>query len=141
MSDIDSRVTLWDGEGQRRLAVLAGGSATIGGGPSTGPALAFSADGSEVAVGGSDGTLRFWDTAAPTSAGAPLPTVDGPVLALAFADDGTTLRVTTPRATTRAFTLTPSRIADAVCERADGGLSRDAWRTHLPSLDHRETCR
>ncbi|WP_405614443.1 hypothetical protein [Streptomyces sp. NBC_01508] len=141
VSDIDSRVTLWDGEGQRRLAVLAGGSATIGGGPSTGPALAFSADGSEVAVGGSDGTLRFWDTAAPTSAGAPLPTVDGPVLALAFADDGTTLRVTTPRATTRAFTLTPSRIADAVCERADGGLSRDAWRTHLPSLDHRETCR
>ncbi|MFD5895818.1 hypothetical protein [Streptomyces sp. NPDC060366] len=144
VNDMDSRVTVWDGRGQRRLAVLTGSSGDTGGEPGrqpiTRPSFAFSPDGSRIAVGGADGTLRIWEAATPTSAGAPLPTVDGPVLALAFADGGTGLRVTTPRATTRTFTLSPGRVADAVCERAGGGLSRSAWRTHVPSLDHRETC-
>ncbi|MFC8077623.1 hypothetical protein ACFUN8_19050 [Streptomyces sp. NPDC057307] len=140
VSDIDSRVTLWDGRGRRRLAVLDVGSGGAYQGQGVRPSFAFSADGSRIAVGDTQGTLRFWETAAPTSAGSPLPAVDGSVLALAFADGGTRLRVTTPRTTTRTFTLAPSRIAETVCERAGGGLSRDAWQTHLPSLDYRETC-
>lgn len=139
VSDIDSRVTLWDGEGRRRLAVLNGASGPARE-PSTRPSFAFSPGGSRIAVGDAEGTTRFWETATPAGAGAPLPAVDGPVLALAFADDGTGLRVTTPRTTTRTFTLASPRVADAVCERAGGGLSRDAWKTHLPSLDYRETC-
>lgn len=145
VSDMDGRVTVWDGRGRQRLAVLTESSGSSGRRPDIGPSFAFSADGSRIAVGDAEGTLRFWETAAPTSAGAPLPTVDGPVLAVAFADSGTgsgtELRVTTPRATTRAFTLTPPSIAETVCERAGGGLTRTAWRTHLPSLTYRETCR
>lgn len=140
VSDRDGRVTLWNGTGQRRLAVLATGSVEPAHGVLALPALAFSPDGDTVAVGGADGALRFWETATLTSAGAPLPSVDGPVLALAFADGGARLRVTTPRTTTRTFTLAPSRTADAVCDRAGGGLSRDAWKTHLPSLGYRPTC-
>ncbi|MEV8419296.1 nSTAND1 domain-containing NTPase [Streptomyces niveus] len=140
VSNMDSRVTVWDGRGRRRLAVLTRGSGNTGREPMTRPSFAFSNDGSRIAVGGADGTLRIWETAGPASAGAPLPTVEGPVLALAFTDGGTRLRVTTPRATTRTVTLAPPRIAEAVCERAGGGLSRDAWETHLPSLGYRETC-
>lgn len=140
VSDRDGRVTLWNGTGQRRLAVLATGSGRRAQDVLVLPALAFSPDGDTVAVGGADGALRFWETATSTSAGAPLPSVDGPVLALAFADGGARLRVTTPRTTTRTFTLAPARTADAVCERAGGGLSREAWKTHLPSLGYRPTC-
>ncbi|WP_405778434.1 hypothetical protein [Streptomyces sp. NBC_00859] len=141
MSDMNGRVTLWNGSGTRLLAVLALGVPSSGAVPGWHvPALAFSADGRRVAVGDKDGGLRMWDTADPDTAGAELPPVDGPVLALAFTHDGSGLRVTTPHTPSRAVELRPARAAAAVCARAAGGLSRAQWRTYLPSVAYRSTC-
>lgn len=74
MADFFGRVTLWDGAGRRRLAVLAPGA--DGGLPQ--PALAFSADSRSVAVGSPDGSVRMWTTEDPGSQGAPLRPRTGP---------------------------------------------------------------
>lgn len=158
MSDINGRVTLWDGSGARLLAVLAPGVPSSGAVPGWHvPALAFSADGRSVAVGDTDGGLRMWDTADPSSEGAALPPVDGPVLELAFTHEGAGLRVTTPYTASsstashtptpvasltasRTVELRPGRVAAEVCARAAGGLSRAQWRTYLPSVAYRKTC-
>lgn len=158
MSDINGRVTLWDGSGARLLAVLDPGVPSSGAVPGWHvPALAFSADGRSVAVGDTDGGLRMWDTAEPSTEGATLPPGDGPVLALAFTHDGAGLRVTTPYtaphttitqaphttslAASRTVELRPGRVAAEVCARAGGGLSPAQWRTYLPSVAYRKTCR
>ncbi|MFJ1595109.1 hypothetical protein ACIOD0_33460 [Kitasatospora albolonga] len=149
MSDHDGRVTLWDGDGRTRLAVLTPGASGASGASSpaagTQPerrpsALAFTADGRSLAVGDAEGQLRFWPTDAPRSPGSPLPAADGPVLALAFGPDGSRLRVTTPRTPVRTYPLGLERTAGAVCTRAGGGLTREAWAAYLPTVPYRETC-
>ncbi|MGA6173764.1 hypothetical protein ACPEIF_26365 [Streptomyces sp. NPDC012600] len=146
MSDHDGRVTLWDGDGRTRLAVLTPGASGASG-PAAGTqperrpsALAFSADGRSLAVGDAEGALRFWPTDAPRSPGSPLPAADGPVLALAFDQDGSHLRVATPHTPVRTYPLGPERTAGAVCARAGGGLTREAWAAYLPTVPYRETC-
>ncbi|MDT0495241.1 hypothetical protein RM717_32615 [Streptomyces griseus] len=143
MSDHDGRVTLWDGDGRALLAVLTPGASGAEAGARKGKrpsALAFSADDEVLAVGDADGELRFWSTDAPRSAGSPLPSADGPVLALAFDQDGSHLRVATPHTPVRTYPLGPERTAGAVCTRAGGGLTREAWAAYLPTVPYRETC-
>ncbi|MEU0397524.1 hypothetical protein ABZ208_33105 [Streptomyces sp. NPDC006208] len=139
MGDMDGRVTLWDGKGQRRLAVLVGGSSNGGDLHRPPPALAFSADGTTVAVGGADGSLRLWQTGAPAGPSAPLTSVDGPVLAVAFAEHDTRLRITTRHVTVHSYGLEPRRTAVAVCRRTGSGLSRAAWERYLPAVPYRAT--
>ncbi|MFE4330381.1 hypothetical protein ACFRQM_13195 [Streptomyces sp. NPDC056831] len=136
MADFFGRVTLWDGAGRRRLAVLAPGA--DGGLPQ--PALAFSADSRSVAVGSPDGSVRMWSTEDPGSQGAPLPAADGPVLALAFGAQDSRLRVTTPYTALRTYPLAPSVVAAAVCSRSRGGLSKNEWQAHLPDVGYRTIC-
>ncbi|MEU1793416.1 WD40 repeat domain-containing protein [Streptomyces californicus] len=140
MSDHEGRVTLWDGDGRTRLAVLTAG-AEAGTGQERGPsALAFSADGAVVAVGDADGGLRFWPTDAPRSAGSPLPPADGPVLALAFGPDASHVRVATSRTPVRTYPLGLERTAASVCARAGGGMTRQEWASYLPAVTYRVTC-
>ncbi|MFJ5291494.1 hypothetical protein [Streptomyces sp. NPDC088348] len=161
MSDMNGRVTLWNGSGTRLLAVLALGVPSSGAVPGWHvPALTFSADGRRLAMGDMNGGLRMWDTAEPDTAGAVLPPVDGPVLALAFTHDGSGLRVTTPHTASRTapdtasrtpsapapdaashtVELRPVRVAAEVCARAGGGLSRAQWQAYLPTTPYRRTC-
>ncbi|MFI1191003.1 hypothetical protein [Streptomyces californicus] len=140
MSDHEGRVTLWDGDGGTRLAVLSVG-AEAGTRQEKGPsALAFSADGGMVAVGDADGELRFWPTDAPRSAGSPLPPADGPVLALAFGPDASLLRAATSRTPVRTYPLGLERAAASVCARAGGGMTRQEWTSYLPAVPYRATC-
>ncbi|MFI2210058.1 hypothetical protein [Streptomyces sp. NPDC020141] len=141
MSARQGRITLWDGDGMPRIAVLAPGERI----PFTTrrsypPALAFSPDGRTLAVGDTHGGVRLWDTASPRSPGAPLPRAEGPVLALAFAPDGKELRVSTPHVASRSYPLSAERAAATVCERAGVGLSVSEWGTYLPGIAYRRTC-
>ncbi|WP_354597646.1 hypothetical protein R1Y80_20650 [Streptomyces sp. JL1001] len=140
MSDHDGRVTLWDGRGSTRLAVLTPGAEGGTGRERRPSALAFSADGRSLAVGDAEGELRFWSTGAPRSAGSPLPSADGPVLALAFGPDASSLRVTTPHTPVRTHPLGLEQMVGEVCARAGGGLTRAEWESYLPAVPYRETC-
>jgi hypothetical protein len=124
-ADVQGRLTLWDADGQHRIAVLAAADSTV-----ERPALAFSADGS----------VRVWETASPRLPGAIVPAGDGPVLAIGFTSGGGELRIATSHLAVRSARLTPDRAAAEVCARAGGGATRAEWRRHLPDVPYRLTC-
>lgn len=139
--DDSGRVTLWDGEGRRRLGVLPGtyrGMQTGAAEPAT--ALAFSPDGRTLAVAGHSGTLRLWDTASNQSLGGSLPTAGDELLAVSFSPDGSEVYAVGRHTAPRAYPADPERARQAVCARAGGGLSRADWEAYLPGTAYRDTC-
>ncbi|MFW6718607.1 hypothetical protein ACHZ98_00220 [Streptomyces sp. MAR4 CNY-716] len=139
--DDSGRVTLWDGEGRRRLGVLPGtyrGMQTGAAEPAT--ALAFSPDGRTLAVAGHSGTLRLWDTASNQSLGGSLPTAGDELLAVSFSPDGSEVYAVGRHTAPRAYPADPERVRQAVCARAGGGLSRADWEAYLPGTAYRDTC-
>ncbi|WP_369250316.1 hypothetical protein [Streptomyces sp. R41] len=135
VADIQGRLTLWDGAGRHRIAVLAGADSTV-----ERPALAFSADGSLLAASRADGSVRVWETASPRLQGATLPAGDGPVLAVGFTQGGRELHVATAHMPLRSMQLAPGRAAAEVCARAGGGATRAEWSRYLPDVPYRRTC-
>lgn len=139
VADDNGRLTLWDARGTRVLGVLAPGAYDWAeASRALGSALSFSEDGRYLAAGGEDGTVRVWETGTPRLAGAEYPGFDGPVLALGFAGDE--LRVATEHLAGRSVPIDAGRAADALCDRARGGLSRAQWRTYLPTIEYRNAC-
>ncbi|MFE0134543.1 hypothetical protein ACFWY6_23720 [Streptomyces sp. NPDC059037] len=139
VADDSGKITLWDARGRRALGVLSPGSYEWGTAEeSFGSVLSFSEDGRYLAAGGENGTVRVWETETPRLAGAEYPGTDGPVLGLGFA--GEELRVATADNPSRSVPIGAGRAADAVCERARGGLSRAQWQTYLPTVEYRKTC-
>ncbi|MEO3843080.1 hypothetical protein [Streptomyces sp. B22F1] len=139
--DDSGRITLWDGEGRRRLGVLPGtyrGMQTGAAEPAT--ALAFSPDGRTLAVAGYSGTLRLWDTASNQSLGGNLPTAGDELLAVSFSPDGSEIYAVGRQTAPRAYPADPERARQAVCARAGGGLSRADWEAYLPGTPYRDTC-
>ncbi|MEO3763485.1 DNA-binding protein [Streptomyces sp. B8F3] len=139
--DDSGRITLWDGEGRRRLGVLPGtyrGMQTGAAEPAT--ALAFSPDGRTLAVAGHSGTLRLWDTASNQSLGGSLPTAGDELLAVSFSPDGSEVYAVGRHTAPRAYPADPERARQAVCARAGGGLSRADWEAYLPGTPYRDTC-
>lgn len=139
--DDSGRVTLWDGEGRRRLGVLPGtyrGVQTGAAEPAT--ALAFSPDGRTLAVAGHSGALRLWDTASNQALGGSLPTAGDELLAVSFSPDGSEVYAVGRHTAPRAYPADPERARQAVCARAGGGLSRADWEAYLPGTAYRDTC-
>ncbi|MFD9716165.1 hypothetical protein [Streptomyces sp. NPDC059076] len=140
VGDVDGRVTLWDGEGRRRISVLSAGDPLDKTVNATPPALAFSPDSRKLAVGEASGGVRVWDTASPRSPGKPLPQSHGPVLALAFTPDTRQVRVTTPHTASHTWSLDASHTAEALCSRPGQSFPKAEWKTYLPEVPYRSIC-
>lgn len=133
-------VTLWNGDGRRRLdappVVVVGG--TEGQGRVT--ALAFSPDGRTLAAGDAEGNVRTWDVPSMRPLGGLLQTAGDKVLALSFGADGKTLHVAGAHALDQSYALAPDQVARSLCKRARLGLTRAEWRVYLPQVPYRPTC-
>ncbi|GHC83950.1 nSTAND1 domain-containing NTPase [Streptomyces flavofungini] len=140
--DAYGRVTIWDGAGRARRAVLtAADSATA---PAADDdwvtALAFSHDNTTLAVATHSGAIQLWDVPSSQPLGSPLPAPGDAITSLAFSADGKTLFAGGSHVPLQKYALDPARLMAAVCERTGSGLSRRDWRTYLPDLSYRATC-
>ncbi|MEU9332500.1 hypothetical protein AB0D49_04940 [Streptomyces sp. NPDC048290] len=135
VSDLQGRLTLWNIRQGRRLAVLRLTDTTN----LHRRVMAFSPDGSLLAVSAADGSVLVWETAAPGLAPAVLPVGDGPVRTLRF-DAAGRLRIGTPHLTGRTRELAPERAAARLCARAGGGPDETEWTENLPTVPYRDVC-
>ncbi|GLF99909.1 nSTAND1 domain-containing NTPase [Streptomyces yaizuensis] len=142
VGDILGRVTVWDGELRRRLAALSG-ARTVGRerDSSAGTtALAFSSDGTMLAVADETGSLQLWHVPSSQPLGSPLPTPGDPVLSLAFGADGNTLYTVGRHTGLQEYDIHPGRLAADLCDRTGSGLAAEEWEDHLPDLPYRKVC-
>ncbi|MEU0031291.1 hypothetical protein [Streptomyces sp. NPDC006335] len=141
VGDMSGHVTLWDGDLRTRLGILTGTSDTTAarGDAEAVRALAFSPDGTTLAVGGQYGTLRLWDTAGQQQLGTDLPNRDE-IGTLAFGRAGAALYAGGPDVSLQRHTVAPDDVVRVLCARFGGGLTRARWRTYVPDAPYQRVC-
>ena len=140
-ADSDGTVRLWDTSTRAQI----GGPITVPGSASYGVlGVAFSPDGKTLATADSDGTVRLWDTSTRAQIGGPI-TVPGSasygVLGVAFSPDGKTLATADGDGTVRLWNVAfPADLVNAACSIAGRSLTRQEWRTYVPSEPFQQVC-
>ncbi|MFG2229216.1 protein kinase [Streptomyces sp. NPDC048723] len=140
VSLLQGTVTLWDGDGRRRLGGLSSTAATRGddfGGRVAG--LRFSRDGKTLAAIVGDSRVQLWDVPARRRLGDPLRGSAGLLRAVAFDSRGR-LHVSSSKHPHRVFDLEPSTVARALCERVGWDLTPAQWEQNVPDLPYRSVC-
>ncbi|MEU5092302.1 DNA-binding protein [Streptomyces sp. NPDC021356] len=146
--DEAGEVTLWDGTAAHRLGDLtaaldpAAEPADANGKGSTAAvsALVFSHDGTILAVGAEDGTVRLWDVTSRKPVGGTLHVNAGAIKALAFSTDGRSLRVASGHVPLVSYELAPSRTVTYLCRQVGAGLSRTEWSAYINGVAYRRSC-
>ncbi|MGW1786644.1 WD40 repeat domain-containing protein [Streptomyces sp. NPDC002143] len=122
-------------------------SATLPSGPVTGraladgrnvTALAFSPDGSRLAVGDFTGRVLLWDGEARHRTD----TLTGDeIRSVAFSRDGGTLYVSGPHVPPASYLVSPEQAVRTLCTRmGSDGLSRAGWKAYAPDVPYRAVC-
>ena len=143
--DWTGRVALWDSGLRHRAGILRNvflAPADPANGSAEGiTALAFSPDGTTLAVGGDAGTVQLWDIATQQPLDPPLPTPGESVDTLAFSPDSTTLYAGGKHVPLQRYVVDPDRAVSLVCARAGNTeLTRAQWRTYVPDRPYRRIC-
>ncbi|WP_030940431.1 helix-turn-helix domain-containing protein [Streptomyces sp. NRRL S-646] len=143
--DETGRVAIWDGDLRHRAGILRNVFPAPAD-PSSGSAeaikaLAFSPDGSTLAVGGDAGTVQLWDIATQQPLGPPLPTHGESIDTLAFSPDSSMLYAGGEHVPLQRYVVDPDRAVSLVCARAGNTeLTRAQWRTYVPDRPYRRIC-
>ncbi|BAU87744.1 WD-40 repeat protein [Streptomyces laurentii] len=135
--DETGRVMLWDGQACELIGEVK--PADLSYPPPVVTSLAFSPDSRLLAVE-AGGTIQIWDVDSRMPLGLPMPTAGDFVTALGFSADGSTLRVSGEHVDLAAYRIDPRTAATTVCRRANGPLSKAAWKTFLPDIPFTRSC-
>ena len=101
--------------------------------------VAFTPDGSTIATGGTDGTVRLWDADTLKQIGSNLPHVDNEPTTAMVVDDDQLLAVSAIGKLYR-WDLDADRWADQACLVANRTMTRSEWRVFLPGLPYDPAC-
>ena len=139
VQNASGRLAVYDGQSQSLVTVLHRSNPAPA--PGTDHAMAFSAQGNQLAAASPEGVLHLWDTTTWAQVGSTLPSTGDSTWALAFAPQGDKLRTQGPHTPLQTIDLNPAAMAKQVCARIGGvGLSPTQWRTDISSVPYHHTC-
>ena len=102
--------------------------------------VAFSPDGTRIASGSSDKTVRVWDAATGQPVGQPLTGHTDAVTSVAFSPDGTRIASGSDDSTVRLWPAFPDAAA-ALCAKLTTNMSHQQWRDWVsPDIDYIKVC-
>ncbi|MFE0252246.1 WD40 repeat domain-containing protein [Streptomyces sp. NPDC059010] len=107
------------GHAHRAAGTLSGAlSRATPGEPEEASVVAFSPDGTTLAVAGNQGTVQLWDVVSQQPLGPALPTPGDGILSLAFSPDGGTLYAAGEHVPWQKYDIDPDRAVGTVCTHA-----------------------
>ncbi|GAA3211964.1 WD40 repeat domain-containing serine/threonine protein kinase [Actinocorallia longicatena] len=134
-------VRFWDAATLRQRSEIRPGG-------TPGPSMAFSRDGSLLAISDTTAQIRLWDMKGNRLLGLPLTgrhvpkstTPNDTASSIAFAPDGSAVFSIDREGLLRTHLIDPVKISASFCARL-GPLSREDWKTYVPaSIGYRSTC-
>jgi WD40 repeat protein len=102
--------------------------------------VAFNGDGSTLATGNTDGTVRLWDVASGQALGAPLPGVPNSQVQPIFTPDRTHLIAGYQNGRAYRWDIRPASLIRQACQVAGRRLTREEWDQFLPGRKYEPAC-
>jgi WD40 repeat protein len=125
---------LWDVATHRQTTTLTGPTGSVN-------SVAFSPDGTSLAAGATDGTVRLWDVATGRPIGGPLTGPIGRVFSVAFSPAGKILAIVSADGILRLWDVAYLvNVVPHLCTSAGRPLTRAEWARYVPGPAYQKVC-